>query len=472
MQLLPRRGFSFSFALQKNEAAIRDIENTWREGEWMFLSFGGSILPMSVEKPSFKQSSIEGPLETAVEKAMRGEIAWEKEAEETLPLYDKEASTINDELWNIKGAPKEYRELLMHRLKERLNRRIEGIAEIQDAVMSAIRKNPEIPKEDLVKAIKNSGSRYGMTNEQKELAEHLVDLYELKHARVREIREEYPNDRDLFRVLFGKNPAGKIEIVEGPMTLYVRCADIDDYALIHSQKFLKGETVQAADREIAGKSTGSHISTSLISGLEGTITAENSGPAGFMEKGFIDSENTHRHEEQHAVWEIFNHEIEMLLIDERLENAAATDVEKELALKNLLKFGRQGIDYRTSNEILAYCIGGRDPGEIYASLTQRAAEGGLYEYFDDRERSETKQWVRKSLPNKLGKTPEDFEKLLDKAVEEVYVDEYRKLIKSGIESFEKLVAWGYSKEKAVSVLIHEPLSRWAKVVNRLTGKNS
>ncbi len=206
---------------------------------------------MNPKKAPFQQPEIEGPLETAVEKAMRGEIAWEEEAEETLPLYDKEAEKISEELKNIKDAPKEYRELLVRRFKERLKRRVEGLAAVQAGAIAAIEKNPDISKDALLESVKKLGSRYGMTKDQEETAESLVDLYELRHKKIGEIRQRYPKDRDLFKVLFGRNSEGKVEIIDGPMTFYVRCENLDDYAFICNRKFLNGGNIEPSDRERA-----------------------------------------------------------------------------------------------------------------------------------------------------------------------------------------------------------------------------
>ncbi len=423
---------------------------------------------MNSEKIPFQQPEIEGPLETAVEKAMRGEIAWEKETEETFPIYDEEAVKITAELQNIKDAPKEYRELLVGRFKEKLKKRIEGLAAVQAAAIAVIEKNPDMPKDDLLRLIKELGSRYGMTQGQEETAESLMDLYEFRHAKVKELRRRYPKDRELFKVLFGRDPEGKVEIIEGPVTLYVRCENPDDYARIYNQKFLKEgkEDIQPSDRETADKSGGAYINTSLIPSLEGAIIAEKSGWRGFAVREYINSEGTQKHEEQHALWAFFGRKIERFLIDGRLGHAK-TDEEKELALKHLLRFNRQDIDYQASNEILAYCAEERDFEEIYSSLTKPEVTGGLYEYFDDRERLATERWVYDELPGKLGKSSEDFKKLLDKDIKEVYVTEYHKLIKEGIKSFEKLKKAGYSTQKAIAVLTHEPLSRWRKTADRL-----
>ncbi|MCL4391993.1 hypothetical protein M1413_01555 [Patescibacteria group bacterium] len=423
---------------------------------------------MNPEKISFQQPKIEGPLETAVEKAMRGEIAWEKSTEEIFPMYDEEAVKITAELQNIKDAPKEYRELLVGRFKEKLKRRIEGLAAVQAAAIAVIEKNPDIPKDDLLRSIKEFGSRYGMTQDQEEMSELLMDLYEFRHAKVREIRQRYPKDRELFKVLFGGDPEGKVEIIEGPVTLYVRCENLDDYTRICSQKFLKKgkEDIQPSDRENADRSGGAHVSTSLIPDLEGAIIAEKSGWRGFAVKEYINSKGTQKHEEQHALWAFFSKKIERVLIDGRLEHAR-TDEEKELALKHFLRFSRQDIDYQASNEILAYCAEGVDPQKIYSSLTKSEAMGGLYEYFNDQVRLATERWVYDELPGKLGKSSEDFKKLLDKDIGEVYVTEYHKLLKEGIESFGKLKKAGYSTQKAIAVFTHEPLSRWKKTADRL-----
>ncbi len=383
---------------------------------------------------------------------------------------DQPAFDPQEELAKVMAAPRSERVDLLTDFKERLREHVEGLAEVQEDVITAIRKTPDAPADNIVGMVESLGARYGMSDKQKEMARQLVSAYEDKHNKIKEISEKNPDDRSLFQALFGRLPEGKVEIVKGPMTLYVRCESLEDYATIHSQRFLRHQDAGPEDKETAKRSGGVSISTSLIPGLEGTIIAEKSGWLGYRVKGFVGSDDVHRHEEQHAIRAMFeDHTHHKMVIDELYE--AKTKEGKELALKVLMRFGREKMDYQASNEILAYSTSPISQKELLKTLTQSASKKGLYEYFGKEERSHTRNWVVKQLPDDFKDGIEDFDPWLDKVMDEIYVTEYRNLIKTGIASFNKLTGTGYSRGKAISVLTHEPLVRWKKTTDRLLGTN-
>ena len=108
------------------------------------------------------------------------------------------------------------------------------------------------------------------------------------------------------------------------MTLYFRCKDIKDYARITSGKFSPEMNPTSHDIKYAKRTGGIAISGSLIPKLDGAIIAENSGFLGYHFKPLIESENTRKHEEQHAIKRLFEEKVSKDIAWERFENAKST----------------------------------------------------------------------------------------------------------------------------------------------------
>ena len=383
------------------------------------------------------------------------------------PLTTGDIFSPELELKKIRQAPREEQPQLLQEFKEKLAYQKEGLANIQEQVIQKVRENPDASLEQLYGWTSDLGKKYGLTDEQKGVARDLLKTYSEKHLNIRNIRQKYPDDKKLYQAMFGHEPKGKIEVVEGPATLSFRCHNLEDYATIYSQKFLSGVGLERRDLDIADMSGGASISSSNIPGLEGTITAVNL-PRAYTQK---DADQIEKHEEQHAIKKLFGDRIQHRTAFSRLLDAS-NEGERELALKGLLRNRRERIaDERARDEILAYFKGGnRDSQGTLQELTKSGEKGGLYDYLKLDKQDVLKEadgWLKTYGPERFG---EEFKPKVEKAAEEVYGKEYQDLLKEGIQAVQTLTKKGYTKEETMALLIQEPLSRWDKVVKRLTTK--
>ncbi len=388
---------------------------------------------------------------------------------EKFGITPQEVFEPKEELKKIRELPKEKKAESLERFKRNLNNQMEGLAGIEEEVIRAVRNNPDASAEDIYKAVEKLGAKYGINEEQKDIAKEVALKYEYKHQKIKEVREKYPEDKELFKALFGRYPEGNIEIIVGPITFYIRCQNKKDYSLIYTENFFGDEEkADSKEKMEIKRSAGISIKSSLIPDLEGTVTAEKSGWWGFNHKDFVDSASIYKHEEQHAIRNLFDKQVTVFFFPKRLK-ATKTDEEKELVVKNFLRFKREKFDEAAADEMLAYSTDHTTPKEIYAVLTRK---GGNYDYFDEEEKNKLEAMLNSAkedgLLGKLGeKSDEDFEKWIQNLVKEIYVTEYSRLIMDGVESLEKLQKMGYSRQKTISLLTHEPLSRWKKIVGRL-----
>src|SRR3989344_998383 len=177
-------------------------------------------------------------------------------------------------------SDKEKRKIRAEKLvnfKENLIHQKVGIARTIDDLRNTVESTPDTTTEILLSKVQALAPEYKFTPDQISLFKNAIEKYQEKHLAVEKYRAMYLNDADLFEACFGKKPKGKIEIIKGPMTLFFRCFDGDDYSFINSfHKHLGDETkIVSEDVAHANDSSGIAISNVKIEELNGTITAEN-----------------------------------------------------------------------------------------------------------------------------------------------------------------------------------------------------
>lgn len=377
------------------------------------------------------------------------------------PIKRGESFSPEEEIQDILTLPKEERREKLKEFKEKLAYQKEGMGKIQEQVIQFIREKPDASIGQLFELVRDFGPSYGFTEEQKEVARSMLQEYATKHNAIREVRKETPNDDELYGRLFGAMPQGKVEIIEGPMTLYFRCHDPVDYARIHSQAFIEGRSVSETDIYAANMSGGVSIETSKIPALSGTIIAENSKGKQFgpFEESIL------RHEEQHAIRLVFNNINDLNFVKSslagyhELEHADASK-ERMVLLERNLKTIRNNVGERAKNEILAYFKqNAYSPQEILDILKKPAAEGGLYDYL-----AHSKDFLENKLTKLLG---EENRELIQNSIRNVLEIQYRNLLDDGVHSFQNLIHAGCNRDQAIAILIKEPLPKWEKAVKRL-----
>lgn len=372
-------------------------------------------------------------------------------------------------LKEVRRAEKEEKPERLQEFKEKFAYQKEGIARVQELLIGMIRDNPDMPLEELETFVNQAAPEYGLSNEQKKVVCSVLKAYTEKHKAVDEIRSKYPNDNDLFEALFGRPPQGKVEIIEGPMTLYIRAHDERDYAYIYSRAFIEKRDLENEDIEVANLTGGVSISEAFIKGLEGTIIAEKAKGKPFRGS----ARGTYVHEEQHAINRLFKETFRGAIFGYKLARAK-TNSEREPILARYLRGKRQYYDSWVKDEIIAFLKCGNYTGkETYAVLTRPEENGGLYDYSKDKDDEivkETFNYIMKAKEAKgIQETMKDLSwlSLIERIVKEVYGTEYHRLIAEGIAVFERLRKEGYSMEQTIALLINEPLSKWAKVARRI-----
>ena len=170
------------------------------------------------------------------------------------------------------------------------------------------------------------------------------------------------------------------------------------------------------------------------------------------------------HEEQHAINNLLNQNGQRRCPEE-ISNpgifSALTEKEQELLLKRYLRWRREYSEEQAKDEILAhYKEGRRSFSQIFEVLSRSEEEGGIYEYLNKKQRVKDVQFLTEKIGN-------EHEEMITRYVDEVFVEEYKVLLKKSVEAVELLTGL-YSKEQVIAILQRISLEKWSTLTKRLT----
>jgi len=394
----------------------------------------------------------------------------EKPFIEESPIKYGEIFDPEKEISGLLKAPKEERKQKLAEFKEKLTFQKVGLARVQDILIDEIRNKPNAKIEDFYHLATELGSDFGMNETQKKDAKETLIQYEKQHNVIENIRKEFPSDKDLFRGLFHKAPKGKIEVLVGPVSLYFKCYDFEDYMTVFFHERMKGSGKKRdfteEEKKEAMESKGINVPSSSYPDIGWAIMAENASGIGNSSQSDEESKQIFTHEEQHTIKSFFekeelldpNHPSTLFPIRKRFLDAE-TEKEKEKVLEEYFCAFRHNAEEYAKDEILAYYKDGRLP-VVYERLSASKEEDGDYDYLAEPKKIDY-LWM---------KTTDEVRALSKRVRDRVLIKEYKEILTSGVESIRKMEAGGYDKEEIIALLTHEPLSKWEKAVDRVLGK--
>ena len=397
--------------------------------------------------------------------------------QESPKLESRSYEPFNPEvkLKNLRKGDKETRDERLEKYKEELIKQKEGIVEIQVNLEKQIRENPDLSQEKLMETVLAKAPEYRLSENQLNLFKETLDKYVTRHRAVREARKQYPHDKEFFKACFGKEPEGAIEVIEEPTTLYFRCHDLKDYAWTRKD-FPKGfpdpmgkHKLTKSDIKNASMRSGHLVTDCLIPSLQNAITVENARGRPMNSPRV---ESTLKHEEQHAIYSLFQKQklrffADRLFAEEPIREKIVTELRDKKSsqiLIDYLRFERKDFEHDAKHEILAhYKETTRSLDEILDLLLESKDGGGIYDYFD-----RNKDYFENSLKEKL--TPKIYrknKKTIRQTLKQVFVDEYKQELVDAIIAIKELEKIGKSREEIINLVTNEPLSRWEKLVKRI-----
>ncbi|MFA6170955.1 MAG: hypothetical protein WCW77_04250 [Patescibacteria group bacterium] len=357
------------------------------------------------------------------------------------------------------GLPNEERSSIqktrMAEYQKKQDEQKRGIKNLLKDLKEATWSDPDLAYEEMESMLYGRAAKARLTPHQISLFEKGLTDYMIKHETVKTYRRIYQDDDELFNSCFGREPKGEIKVRQGPITLYFRCFELDDYSLIYNQDLVQRKEVTKEMRQKADRSGGVFISRCRIARLKNCIIAENSH---HLPPGVADyiSEEIYAHEEQHAIHRL-------------LEGTGTRDgfgkkeiiSEEEEILESQLKKNRNKFLEDAKNEILAYIKTGKESLKNIASiLSKKEEQGGLYNYYRDWEKESAEAY--KKVFTKLGLESNKIEEIFEK----IFVKEYQSYITKALKAVDMLERRGSSWQDIIHQLGHEPLTEWLNCAGR------
>jgi hypothetical protein len=361
------------------------------------------------------------------------------------------------EVAKISKLPKEEKKEALERFKEEYADQRVGILRLHNEIQYKIEDNPDISREDLDEMIYERAEELKLAPQQFGKIENVLDNYGSVHSYVKQMREQYPDDDDLFEAAFGVRPVGKIRVKEGPVTLHFVCADLRDYGKalgIDKDYKVYSETKNEAARYIR----------------QG-ITAENREMWGSLKEMVFKREPDMEpysavHEEGHQVAQLFLKTRAELTFqfDETALKAAETDEEAQAILNRVFRNAANVFTQMTREEIIIDLLaqGKKDFFEKKNVMRMMAYYANLV--------GTQNEVTANTFEDHLDWGP-GFRKMLEEAKESSEQKHYE-TVAAGIKAIKDLLSGGFNEKEAVNLFTPEPIENWFKLAQRILAEKN
>jgi hypothetical protein len=405
------------------------------------------------------------------------------ETPEPTPIAEGEIFDPDGELKNVLKYSGKDRERKFSEYKEKFRFQKEGLARMYDSLWEKIERDPDLSLEELSSAANEFYRKYGFTTAGRLSIFSALKKYTDRREDICAALGEYSVSEEsgpridaqkLFNGLFGQQPAGKVEVTVGPVSVFVRCHLGEDYAgALRVSHILGGADVSDA-AELASRSAAVKLSRTLISELDNAVTLENfertvrqaepKGSAANPEEKL--SRDFFLHEEQHAVFALLEERAAYKAEHIKDIQNAETEAEAGLAAKIYFKEVLPFFFAAAKDEILASISGEFTSSEAVDRLElfkSNAKEGNLYDY------RRNLNWLLSNISKEVGS---DKMKIMRTAAEEVFGAKYEPRVEEGVEAAKELLLRGYEPKRARAMLMFTPFLGWKKEVSRLLSESA
>ncbi len=346
-----------------------------------------------------------------------------------------------EELMRIKKLPKDQKKAALTKFKENWVVQKNALASCRIFIERYINIDNDVPKEKLMDIVEKFGSYYSFTNEQKNIAEKIIDEYYVNRQRVLEIRKRFPDDvalvSELTGIKFDKTAQFLVSI--GPMSIDITTDGFNAGRIYENSSDAVPKLPYGG---FATKSNHEHPIPYIV--INHSVT------------GISEYDDMVAHEHEHLKNSLFRKIFDNNrdVVDQEIflyqYEAEKDDLQfkKDLLDKYFILYKEKALN-DAKDEILAMRRYG-----IHALYTIFFEQNGSpYDYL---------AYLRE---NELKK--DDI--LWQDASKKILVEEYRKIIEDANNAFDKLEQGGYySKDEAIAIFSDKPLSDWPKTAIRLS----
>src|SRR3989304_774097 len=364
------------------------------------------------------------------------------------------------EFEKLKQTPKKERRHAVGAFKERLMAQREESAMAEDELLAVFRKNPDDSNANILSSVNKRIAGHGLSEAEQKFYRDTAEEMIARRILLKKIRKENPENRQLFKKLFGFSPAGAIRIEVGPLNLRVIIETLNDFARIRGGGYLKNRPSTKREREDAVFIGGHTLNSTHVPGLDHAVILINRSEQTKEIMEEADVNMSYRgilaHEEQHVVNEFIT-EKKIAAYLGGIAHLEAGGTDGELIKAALLLTRKYEIEWKFKNEVLAFVRGGTRFDDIKEQL------------LDDRGAYSTDYCfavVRRGLKRALGDSFAGQKDLIELLIKKILGSELRRIKKRALDAVEALWKQGLSREHIVSLLQSEPLFRWPNFARR------
>lgn len=344
------------------------------------------------------------------------------------------------ELAKIRSLPKYQRREAIDKFKQNLAVQREALASSRVFIERCIEFNHDVSREKLAGLIEKFGAQYGFTDEQKQIAEQLIDGYFASRQRVLDVRKRFQDDTALVRELSNIefDNTAKFDISTGPMSVDIT-----------TDGFNAGRIFQKSNDVVAKLSYGGFAA---ISQHEQPIPYIIINKSDFFH-GRLKSKSTLTHEYEHQKNRLFRK-----IFDKQSNQSEENEIFSQYAseqnpelkrglLEAYFRLRRQKAFQHAKDEIIAMK---KDRGHYsYDFFFKKESPFDYLAYIRD--------WEQKK-----------DDALWQETAKGVLVDEYKEIVKSSVSAFDRLEKeGGYTREEIIAMFADKPLPEWPKTARRL-----
>lgn len=336
-----------------------------------------------------------------------------------------------------------------------------GLAEIQAALIGRIRENPAIAKSILVKDFEAAAEKHHFSEQQVAIGKEAIHIFEERHAIIRTIRDAYPNDRGLFKAVFGISPIGPAHVEEDPITLTFVCSNTVDF----TRALYFDESRLVVFREMLRRlffinSLGSTIEHTRLPELKDMVV---------VRKGNEQRHggNTQVHEEQHMIRNL------LLAASYRVASAPTGPDTTARSVESLIKECQDMIERDLEDELLAFNkdLTGSDALQAISQVHY------ITEFIHEqvvRLQNQLQEMKVDTEPAKgSGMSKADIEKAIGILGSRPFRETLREKTKAANTAYQRFKnIGGFSHEQIAALLDLEPLGQWPKLAKRILGQRS
>ncbi|MBD3331024.1 hypothetical protein GF354_05895 [Candidatus Peregrinibacteria bacterium] len=352
-----------------------------------------------------------------------------------------------EELANLRSLPKENRREALDIFKQKLAAQRKAWGQCRRFIERSIEFNHDAPKNQLVEWVNQFGSNYGFTEEQKQIAEQLIDGYYEMRQRVLEARQKQPDNIALIEELTGVNLAKSddVRVSVGPMSIEI---EVNPFNCGRLYEKSDNPVIQFEYCGFASQTVGEEPINYVVINTNRWIRWQELDPA---------AKRTRQHEHEHQKNRLFKAVFEGQLGSDGNRNLYwQYETEQDPEIKRALLE-----DYFRSRRAAALELA---KDEITAYLS----EGIML-----RKSSLKRKFFQQDNPYDYLSYPRDVESKKEDALyqdtaQRMLVQEYKATIEEAVGALTELTKKEkYSSQEAVALLTDKPLSEWSKTVKRL-----